>query len=146
MGSIFGPEWAPKLVKTCSFFGACFLIFFTDFEHHGGCPRVSRRSTLSEEVPRAASRAVLLTNYQHQTSANYQASNGSNTPWPKGRRIFGILAKRAQDGAQVAQEGAKMVQDRPKTGLRWPKIGPRQPKIGSKQPKTGPRQRQDVPR
>ena len=32
--------------------------------------------------------------------------------------IFGILAKRAQDGAQVAQEGAKMAQDRPKTGLR----------------------------
>ena len=46
--------------------------------------------------------------------------------------IFGILAKRAQDGAQMAQEGAKMAQDRPKTGLRWRKIGPRQPKTDTK--------------
>ena len=46
--------------------------------------------------------------------------------------IFGILAKRAQDGAQMAQEGAKMAQDRPKTGLRWPKIGPRQHKTDTK--------------
>ena len=59
--------------------------------------------------------------------------------------IFGILAKRAQDGARVAQEGAKMAQDRPKTGLRWPKIGPRRPKMAWIEkvpiwPKTGPRQ------
>ena len=35
--------------------------------------------------------------------------------------IFGILAKRPQDGAQVAQEGTKITQDRPKTRLRWTK-------------------------
>ena len=44
--------------------------------------------------------------------------------WP--RRVFGVLfgvffgllAKRAQDGAQMAQEASKMVPERPKTGLR----------------------------
>ena len=32
--------------------------------------------------------------------------------------FFGLLAKRAQDGAQMAQEASKMVPERPKTGLR----------------------------
>ena len=32
--------------------------------------------------------------------------------------FFGLLAKRAQDGAHMAQEGSKMVPERPKTGLR----------------------------
>ena len=32
--------------------------------------------------------------------------------------IFGILAKRAQDGAMMAQKGSKMAPDRPKTGPR----------------------------
>ena len=46
--------------------------------------------------------------------------------------IFGILAKRAQDGAKMAQKGAKMAPDRPKTGPRSPKIGPRWSKTGPK--------------
>ena len=32
--------------------------------------------------------------------------------------FFGLVAKRAQDGAHMAQEGYKMVPERPKTGLR----------------------------
>ena len=46
--------------------------------------------------------------------------------------IFGILAKRAQDGAKMVQKGAKMAPDRPKTGPRSPQIGPRWSKTGPK--------------
>ena len=44
--------------------------------------------------------------------------------WPRGvfevlfGVFFGLLAKRAQDGAQMGQEASKMVPERPKTGLR----------------------------
>ena len=58
--------------------------------------------------------------------------------------VFGILAKRAQDGSQMAQEGAKMVQDRAKTELRWPQIGPRHPKTAPKHTKTSPRRSEMV--
>ena len=47
--------------------------------------------------------------------------------------IFGILAKRAQDGSLMAIEGAKMVQDRAKTELRWAKRVPRWSKTGPRQ-------------
>ena len=36
--------------------------------------------------------------------------------------IFGILAKRAQDGAKMAQKGAKMAPDRPKIAQDRPKM------------------------
>ena len=41
--------------------------------------------------------------------------------------IFGILAKRAQNGAQVVlvQEGAKTAQDSPKTGQDGPRWAPK---------------------
>ena len=91
LGAILGPKWAPKLVQNLFFFGARFWTSFVDFEILEGRPAVARRYTLSGKVPRAASRAVLfyqLTGVQHpRTSTIYQASNGSDTPWPKGRRI-----------------------------------------------------------
>ena len=49
---------------------------------------------------------------------------GPKIYWPRGvfEVLFGVflglLAKRAQDGAQMAQEASKMVPERPKTGLR----------------------------
>ena len=53
MGSKIGPKLVP------------FLGLFLDHSLQIlRIPGVARRSTLSEEVPRAASRAVLLTNYQ----------------------------------------------------------------------------------
>ena len=69
-GLKLAPEMVPKLVqiwskkwsKTCPIFGFVFGPVFTDFENPGGRPAVARPSTLFEEVPRAASRAVLLTN------------------------------------------------------------------------------------
>ena len=48
--------------------------------------------------------------------------------------IFRILARRAQDGAQMAKRLPRW----PKTGLRWPKIGIRQAQ-------NCPRQAQDWP-
>ena len=71
----------------------------------GGRPAVARGYTLSGKVPRAASRAVHLpiTGVQHpRTSTIYQASNGSDTPWPKGRRILRVLG-----GAQSALDPEK---------------------------------------
>ena len=55
------PEWVPKFVKNCLIVGKVFGPVFTDFENSAGRLLVARRYTLSEEVPRAASRAVLLT-------------------------------------------------------------------------------------
>ena len=55
---ILSKKWS----KTGAIFGLVFGLVFTDFEIPEGCPRVARQSTLSEEIPRAASRAVLITN------------------------------------------------------------------------------------
>ena len=64
LGAILGPEWAPKLVQNWFYFGAVFGPVFVDFEILGGRPGIARGYTLSGKVPRAASRAVLFTNYQ----------------------------------------------------------------------------------
>ena len=60
--------------------------------------------------------------------------------------FFGLLAKKAQDGAQMAQEASKMLPERPKTGLRWPRIGLRWSQTGPRQGQDGPRRAQDSPR
>ena len=95
MGPFWEPFWGQNGLqngsKTGSFLGPVFGPVFVDFEILVGRPAVARGYTLSGKVPRAASRAVLLTNYQaSREHAIYQASNGSDTPWPKGRRIFGM--------------------------------------------------------
>ena len=60
-GVRIGSKIGPKLVL---FWGPFLEPVFVDFEILGGRPLVARRYTLSGKVPRAASRAVLFTNYQ----------------------------------------------------------------------------------
>ena len=71
-GPILGPFWGPfwgqnglqNLSKTGSFLGPVFGPVFLDFEILEGSLGILRGYTLSGKVPRAASRAVLFTNYQ----------------------------------------------------------------------------------
>ena len=66
MGRFWDPFWGQnglqKWSKTSPIFWLVFGPLFEDFENPVGRPGITPGGTLSEEVPRAASLAVLLTN------------------------------------------------------------------------------------
>ena len=68
LGSFWEPFWGQNGLqnwsKTVFLGGGVFGPVFADFEILSGRPGIARGYTLSGKVPRAASRAVLLTNYQ----------------------------------------------------------------------------------
>ena len=66
MGPFWDPFWGQNGLQnwsnTGSIFGFVFGPVFTDFENPVGRPAVAPGGTLSEEVPKAASSAILIPN------------------------------------------------------------------------------------